>query len=202
MIDIKYDTPKESRVHTRYKAYLQAHRENIWKGYDWFLKHLPDLLDESNYAYEPMYFGRLEEIIAQHDASKYKNIPDSEHYYELSCEFDPYAYYHCGEPYQEVSEELEYTYNRAWLAHVHANPHHWQHWKIAGKAPLQMPYVFVIEMILDWWSFSWSKNNLYEIFDWYLEHRDTMELHPTTKQTVENILTAMRAKLNELNEVE
>ena len=32
---------------------------------------------------------------------------------------------------------------------------------------LEMPYDYIIEMICDWWSFSWQSGNLYEIFKWY-----------------------------------
>ena len=43
-------------------------------------------------------------------------------------------------------------------------------------------------MICDWWSFSWQKGDLGEIFNWYDEHSDYIKLSPKTRKTVEDIL--------------
>ena len=70
------------------------------------------------------------------------------------------------------------------------NPHHWQHWVLINDDPgegevlLEMPYNYIIEMICDWWAFSWEKGNLSEIFSWYDEHKDYIKLHPNTRETV------------------
>lgn len=178
----------------QYEEYLTQHIGNVQKCYQWIKDHLPELLSEDNYIEEPQYYGSLDEILEQHDTSKFKRIPDKSKYYELTCEFDAYAHYFYG----DKSEDVSYEFDRAWLAHIHANPHHWQHWVIPGEPPLAMPYVFVVEMILDWWSFSWRNNNLYEIFDWYSKHEHEMQLHPTTHQHVETILTELRTKLDEM----
>lgn len=58
-----------------------------------------------------------------------------------------------------------------------------------------MPYDYIIEMICDWWSFSWQSGNLYEIFKWYEEHSKYIKLAQTTKITVEYILDNMKKKL-------
>ena len=61
-----------------------------------------------------------------------------------------------------------------------------------------MPYDYIIEMICDWWSFSWQSGNLYEIFKWYEEHSKYIKLAQTTKITVEYILDNMKKKLQAL----
>ena len=58
-----------------------------------------------------------------------------------------------------------------------------------------MPYEYIIEMICDWWAFSWAKENLFEIFKWYDEHKDYMKLSDWTRIEVEDILKQMKAKL-------
>ena len=58
-----------------------------------------------------------------------------------------------------------------------------------------MPYKYIIEMICDWWSFSWNKGNLKEIFDWYDDHKNHMKLHKDTRKTVEEILNRIKEKL-------
>lgn len=54
-------------------------------------------------------------------------------------------------------------------------------------------------MICDWWSFSWNKGDLYEIFNWYEEHKDKMILHERTREKVEFILYKMKDKLDVIN---
>lgn len=52
-------------------------------------------------------------------------------------------------------------------------------------------------MICDWWAFSWGKGSLYDIFDWYDQHKTYMILHNDTRELVEDILSGIKAKLNE-----
>lgn len=187
----------KSNAQLQYDEYLKEHIANVNKGYQWFKKYLPDLLSEIQYCSELMYFGELNEIIAMHDRSKYRNIPDADSYYELTVEYDPYVEYFYG---METTEEHKQLFDAAWLSHIHSNPHHWQHWVIPRDKVLAMPYVFIIEQILDWWSFSWKSNNLYEIFDWYDEHKSAMILHYSTRNKTEHILALMKDKLDELKE--
>ncbi len=60
-----------------------------------------------------------------------------------------------------------------------------------------MPYDYIIEMICDWWAFSWAQENLDEIFNWYEEHSKYMKLAPDTRKTVEDILSKIKVKLDE-----
>lgn len=68
----------------------------------------------------------------------------------------------------------------------------------AYDAYLEMPYNYIVEMICDWWSFSWQSGNLYKIFKWYEEHSKYIKLAQTTKITVEYILDNMKKKLQAL----
>ena len=80
---------------------------------------------------------------------------------------------------------------------------HWQYWILINDEPgrgttvLEMPYNYIIEMICDWWSFSWKKGELYEIFSWYDQHKAYIQLHEKTRKIVEDILDKMREKLDE-----
>ena len=60
---------------------------------------------------------------------------------------------------------------------------------------LDMPYEYIIEMICDWWAFSWRNGDLTEIFDWYGKHKDYMKLSDKTRKTVEGILSKIKDKL-------
>lgn len=124
-----------------------------------------------------------------HDQSKY----DKE-------EYDAYDKYFYGNRSYEVVQNFNY----AWLQHIHKNPHHWQHWILInddselGIMALEIPLNYIIEMICDWWSFSWRSGDLYEIFDWYAKHRDGMQMNDTSRKIVEDILNKMRTKLDDI----
>lgn len=196
-LDLKY-LFEDIEENNKYEEYLTAHIANVKKGYEWLKENMPEVISEDNYVDETAYYGDLDEIIAKHDHSKYNRIPDRDEYYELRCEYDAYADYFYGEKTPEVCS----AFDRAWLAHIHANPHHWQHWMLQndedGLKLLDMPYVFIIEMLMDWWSFSWSKQNLSEIFNWYEKNKKGILLSDKTRSTLEHILDELKNKLEEV----
>ena len=63
-----------------------------------------------------------------------------------------------------------------------------------------MPYDYIVEMICDWWAFSWAQEKLDAIFDWYQEHSKYMKQAPDTRKTVEDILDKIKARLDENTE--
>lgn len=166
-----------------YDNYLSEHRTNVGRGIDWFKRNLPDAFDCDSF-YSPIGWD--------HDFSK--NSVE---------EYDAYDQYFYGKRRTRTVEE---DFNKAWLHHIHHNPHHWQHWVLVNDSPeegtvaLRIPHRYVIEMICDWWAFSWSKGNLYEIFDWYDKHKTYMVLHKDTRELVEEILGRIKDKLDETNE--
>jgi len=182
----------------QYERYLTEHIGNVQKAYQWLQENIPAVLDSDNFIEETAYYGELDDIIANHDKSKYTKLPDADNYYELKMEYDAYADYFYG----EKTPEVETTFDKAWLAHIHANPHHWQHWVLVndddGTKALDMPYAFIIEMICDHWSFSWKSNNLYEVFDWYEKKKSNMLLSDKTRKTYEHILKLIKETLGEM----
>jgi hypothetical protein len=167
-----------------YDLYLEQHRANVAKGFYWIQENLPELLiDIPNVSYE-------HQICYSHDNSK-----------DDSAEYKAYdAYFYGRNRSFQVVQDFQY----AWLTHIHKNPHHWQHWILVhddiknGKLEtiLEIPYNYIIEMICDWWAFSWARSNLYEIFNWYDEHSKNMKLAPETRTTVESILNKIKNTLD------
>lgn len=161
----------------QYDIYLQQHRNNVHKGFKWIQENLPELLVD----------GVAWQTEFAHDTSK--NEPDE---YEA---YDRY-FYGNNKSYQVVQD-----YRRAWLLHIHRNPHHWQHWVLInddpkeGEITLDMPYNYIFEMICDWWAFSWQKGNLTEIFNWYDAHKAYIKMSPKTRKSVDTILGKMKEKL-------
>jgi len=165
----------------KYDEYIRDHKANVMQGYEWIRQNFPELVTgEHDFDYEY--------LLGEHDKSKF----DLE-------EYDAYDKYFYGgnRSYMVVQD-----FNRAWLHHIHDNPHHWQHWVLIndeekeGTIILDMPYQYIIEMICDWWSFSWKTGKLTEIFDWYDAHKN-MKLSSKTREIVEDILDKIRVKLQE-----
>lgn len=167
-----------------YDLYLEQHKDNVRKGFDWISQNIPELIIDIPGV------DLYEQIRFRHDASKS----------ELD-EYGPYDKYFYGgnRSYQVVQD-----FNYAWLMHIHRNPHHWQYWVLVNDDPsegmiiLDMPYQYILEMICDWWAFSWNSGDLTEIFKWYDEHKDYMKLSKKTKKSVEDILNKIRGKLDEM----
>lgn len=165
----------------QYDQYLLKHKANVKKGFDWIADNLPDLVEDVPDLEWQTGFA--------HDQSKS----------ELD-EYEAYdAYFYGGNRSYSVVQE----YRKAWLLHLHRNPHHWQHWILINDDPqegeiiLEMPDNYILEMICDWWAFSWAKGNLQEIFKWYDEHKNYLKLHPDTRKQVEYILERMKEKLDD-----
>ena len=165
----------------QYDEYLKDHIRNVQIGFEWLALKLPGLFE--------MYDSdALMDIVSNHDASKWE---DEEYY--------PYCDYFYGERTDEVEQE----FNKAWLHHQHNNPHHWQHWLLreddGEMIAIEMPYQYVIEMICDWWAFSWKKQDLFEIFKWYDDNKSKIVLHPNTQSKVEEILSLLKERIEEVS---
>jgi len=78
-------------------------------------------------------------------------------------------------------------WDRAWLHHIHKNPHHWDHWILNGK-PLAMPETYIREMVADWLAASRSYAGSWDIQSWLDKELQKMNLHPTTKQILKGTL--------------
>lgn len=163
----------------QYDQYLEKHKANVKKGFEWMLENFPELVrDIPDLEWQTGF---------AHDQSK--SEPDEYEAYD--------AYFYGGNRSYSVVQE----YRKAWLLHLHRNPHHWQYWILINNDPeegeiiLEMPDNYILEMICDWWAFSWAEGNLSEIFNWYDEHKKYMKLHPDTRKRVEYILGRMKEKI-------
>jgi len=121
--------------------------------------------------------GMNEQQLTAHDASKWGGM-----------EFGPYArFFHGG-----GTNGTEMAH--AWLHHIHANPHHWQYWifpegasawspngaDIEGGA-LEMPEMYVLEMVADWHGASMAYTGCWEIDDWLIGNLNSVQMHHKSK---------------------
>ena len=165
-----------------YNRYLFDHKKSVTDSLWWIVNNAPQLLMDLDATY-------MLDKLSEHDSSK--GMPDEYQAYD--------TYFYGGNRSAKVVHDFEL----AFLKHLHRNPHHWQYWVLLddGKAGhtekvFEMPYEDVLEMICDWWSFSWRKGDPKTIFTWYDEHKDGMKLHPKTRKAVEDILQTLKQTLD------
>lgn len=168
-----------------YDAYLDEHIAAVGKAAHWMVEHLQSVQRLPDEQIEDFLLN-----VGEHDRSKYDLV-----------EYMPYDAYFYGTPNEEA-------FNVAWLHHIHRNPHHWQHWVLVnddgefgepGKVvALEMPITCVLEMVADWWSFSWRSGNLREVFGWYEDRRGCIVLHEDTRRHVEGLLDEIGFAISEL----
>lgn len=158
----------------KYDDYLTQHIDNVKKAFNYIRLFAPQILTKYNCKMDNIWY---------HDASKASN----EEYYTYD------EYFVTGDKNNKKTEE---EFNKAWLHHIHENPHHWEHWVIpVENTCIDMPIDDIIEMICDWWSFSFKKGDLNTIFDWYEAHRDKILLSDRTREIVEDILKMIKEEL-------
>lgn len=165
-----------------YDKMLETHSAAIRKAFYWIRKSLPELLiDIPGVDYELN--------ILLHDDTK--TVPS---------EYKAFDEYYCGKHTKNTMQ----NYRMAYLEHVHRNQHHWQYWILINddgtKVNMDMPYEYIIEMICNWWARSWEEGDPYLIFTWYEENKSKIKLSKRTKDTVEEILDKLEAKLNQIEE--
>lgn len=163
-----------------YDQYLVNHKASVGTAYQWFKRNMPEFVQNS--LVDGLTIEELaHQILVEHDASKTKLD-----------EYPAYdRYFYSSFPKDKTKKE----FNLAWLKHIHRNPHHWQHWVIPSEEALEMPQNYALEMLCDWWSFSWINYEPGLIFAWWDRHKDSMILHPKTRDLVHDAIWEMKEKL-------
>ena len=157
-----------------YTEYIIDHCANVRKAYEWLVSH-------------KIIADKFMHRIHTHDLSKYSDD-----------EYGAYDKYFYG---KEKTKEVKEAFNFAWLHHIHANPHHWQHWVLIndddGTNALEMPEEYVVEMLCDHLAFSFRENKLDEIFDWYKSHKNIMILHKKSRELYESLLNKYKDSIKD-----
>lgn len=167
----------------QYNTYLANHIKYVNDAFFWL---------RDNEAITKLQAKEAYPNIKHHDESKY-----------FASEYFAYDNAFYGTPFPdniELSSEQK-NFDYAWLHHIHNNPHHWQHWVVVEddtgeNVALEMPAKYAIEMVCDWWSFSWnaysnSAHNtasLLEVCSWYECRKNCIMLHDNTRKYVVSLL--------------
>lgn len=87
---------------------------------------------------------------------------------------------------------------RAWLHHIHHNPHHPEHWVFPhGVTPqgssvenglVEMPAVYVREMVADWMGSSMTYTDSWDMTEWLKANLPRIKLHSRSRAYLNEIL--------------
>lgn len=145
-----------------YKNYVIEHKERVCQMADWLIENCPNV-------FEGVDFGMFMELIKEHDESKFSEE-----------EFEPYAQKWFGD------KKETFEYEEAWKHHYMNNEHHPEYW--LGE---DMPYIYILEMICDWGSFSIAKRDFKELSDFYYNkamNDPEKNLSEATKEIIHDLL--------------
>jgi hypothetical protein len=164
---LDYITEGGADYQKEYKEYVEAHKERVKKFASWLLENCPGLFEGVD---EEVFLDLIEE----HDESKFSEE-----------EFEPYAQKWFGDKKKTREYEL------AWEHHYLNNEHHPEYWD--GE---DMPYIYILEMICDWGSFSIASGDLGELSEFYYNKakEDTEKnLSEATQEIIEDILVKINS---------
>lgn len=145
-----------------YLEYINAHKDRVSQFADWLEENCPEV-------FEGVDLEVFKDLIKEHDESKFSEE-----------EFEPYAQKWHGNGIKTPEYEL------AWEHHWQNNEHHPEYW--LGE---DMPYIYILEMLCDWGSFSIDKGDFKELSDFYFNKaKDDPEkdLSDATKEIIEDLL--------------
>lgn len=154
-----------NQAQKKYGEYLKQHLLNVRKAYEFLLPSIKQKLNLSENE-----LALLAQNIRNHDVSKLRMD-----------EFAPYAQYCFG----EKDDEAKVAFDKAETLHKQRNPHHAEYW---AEKKEEMPTIYVVEMVCDWWSFSLVRNQPLEVFDFFQKHSFSQK----TKQTIDVLFSAIK----------
>jgi hypothetical protein len=156
-----------------YRKYIEEHKDRVKQYAEWLKENLPELFDNID-------LELFNELIQEHDESKYSEE-----------EFEAYAQHFYG-PNKNNKNDLEFE--EAWKHHWLNNEHHPEFW--LGE---DMPYIYILEMLCDWGSFSIASGDFSELSKYYYEQaKDDPEknLSENTKIIIEEILEKINSVIS------
>ena len=154
-----------------YRNYIEEHKANVKQYANWLKENLPELFDNID-------LELFNEMINDHDDSKFEEP-----------EFEAYAQKFYG------NKEDSFEFEEAWKHHWTHNEHHPEFW--LGE---DMPYIYILEMICDWGSFSIASGDMKELSNYYFTEAkadEEKDLSENTKIIIEEILEKIDSIIKE-----
>lgn len=152
--------------------------EKIAETFDKSLREHVDFVREAG-----QIIGVDKQLLYTHDNSKW-----------TAAEFPGYAMHFKGGGAPD-------EFAKAWLHHIHYNPHHWQHWIFSdGYTPkessvesgiIEMPRDYALEMVADWMGASRAYTGSWDMADWLSSNIPKIRVHSKTATLLREILNGL-----------
>lgn len=151
-------------------------KEEVWSSYhSSLMKHIEFVREAGK------MIGVLPMQLEIHDNSKFS-----------IAEFPSYAKHFFGGGSPD-------DFSKAWLHHIHNNPHHWQHWiypqgftpkntTVEAGGIVFMPQHYALEMIADWMGASMAYTGSWDMQKWLWGNMPKITLHSETARYVRSVL--------------
>lgn len=162
-----------------YKKYVMEHTKNILICLALNGKKIREAIDITDEEW-----AEVRRNCHIHDRSKLSND-----------EFEGYRQYFYPVDDEERNEDI---FKKAWLHHIRSNPHHWEYWivpKANGNEVIDMPNVYIMEMVIDWTAMSY--HYLDDPQSFYDRNSDKILLHPETRIKVKKIINAIMSNVDD-----
>ena len=146
-----------------YEKYIAEHISNVNRVWDKFRENIADDFEDD----------AINRLIKKHDRSK-RSLE----------EFSGYRQWFFLDDGEGKSLSM---FQKAWNHHQKNNPHHWEYWiLINGEEDkiLEMPFIYIIEMLTDWSAMSLKFNAFPSQF--YEKNKPKMRLHDDTVLVIEH----------------
>lgn len=163
-----------------YDEYLEKRNKYFRQACNWIKRSAPELLkgvSEDEFTFMRDF---------HHDVDTIPSI------------YEPYDIYLFGKP--KALDKV--NYRKAKLMRIHMNDYNWQHWILMdeeeGTVITEMPYISLLELVCEWWSYSWEKDDIWSIFDYYLSNVNKIKLHKKSRSALEDILNILEQRLEKV----
>lgn len=106
----------------------------------------------------------------------------------MPCEFGPYARHFYARTKHD-RRKGDPAFDRAWLHHIHKNPHHWDFWVLrvaSNVTALRVPERYLREMAADWLAMARQRGN--PPTQWYVQAKGTIHMHPASRSRIEVLI--------------
>ena len=129
-----------------------------WRG---LLHDLSKFYPSEFFAYAKIFYGKI------------KLVRDINGYYD---------------PYLSTNK----VFTKSWISHLHRNKHHWQYFALVDEnmsvVLMEMPKVYIIEMISDWIGATKAQKSKLGVIQWYRVYKNKILLHQNSKRFLESKL--------------
>lgn len=136
-----------------------------------------------------------------HDLSKFRPsefIPYAKHFYAPNG--GPAIQYNGNGYSKDEDEKQDLNFDKAWLSHIHRQPHHHQHWRLfqddGTVKVLDMPEQYIGEMVCDWIGAGKAQGYGDNTKNWYEHNKEKIVVSAKTRIRLEELLDAWCEKKN------